>query len=135
MDLILNENFTRKRKLAFREDLYSWVKAFQKFREGLILWKFVLAKISTLKISQNFSIVPSPTLPTSTHTHLFLLFSFQLMMLKWDFTRKIKAQVRFFVCKFVCLDLLEENNSTNSSWNPDYTEIRLILWKKATLTL
>jgi len=37
----MNENFTRKTKLAFREDLFLRIKAFQKFR---------LAKICTLRV-------------------------------------------------------------------------------------
>jgi len=34
--LKMNENFMRKRKVVFREDLFSWIKAFQIFREDLI---------------------------------------------------------------------------------------------------
>jgi len=32
----MNENFTTKRKFAFRDDLFSRIKAFQIFREDLI---------------------------------------------------------------------------------------------------
>jgi len=46
----INENFTRKRKLGFREDLFSRIEVFQIFREDL---KFVLTKICTLKVSKH----------------------------------------------------------------------------------
>jgi len=54
----MNENFTRKRRLAFRENLFSQIYDFQKFRDLIvanILRGFNFANLGKQTNCENFS--------------------------------------------------------------------------------